>query len=551
MQKIRTIKENNAHHPKALYFVFIAILLVQTASLIFFCFQKQDFHIDEIYSYILSNGSSLPELVFSESIWNNWTDSEQFIDLLSVQPEERFSYGQVYNYNSLDAHPPLFYFLLHTICSFFPNVFSKWLGLGMNIALFILTQFVLFILSKKIFGNTLWAVVPCAILGGTQICFDSFTFIRMYSLLELFTILLLYLHYEMIYRKKQTDFLWCFIVTFLGVFTQYYFAITAFFIAAAFCFFLLSQRSWKSLFLYAFSMLSAVLCVFLVYPAAVSQITGSSTNNVGNAIWGHMLDFSSLFHSCLIMGRLLLIGIGAGLRHCKVLVCFTIIVFLFLSLIFNKKDSSHKEKNSTESMWLLIVGSIIFFLDFLTVTHISNQFIYDRYIYNILPLFALCASLAVKLFVEKFPLNQQLVVIGVIVVWSISCISLVYHNNNNYLFQDTSETNATIIEQCKTKPLIIICSSHYDVHMLAGNYTVLMNCDQMYIEDSYDSEQMVDILSSVNCSNGVVVMIITDKYWTAGLDSEQIMAEYMATFPEFTELQILTKCKFGNVYITK
>lgn len=555
MNQVHTLNspapENSMRHPqKDLSSIFIALLLIQLTTLLFFCFQKQDFHIDEIYSYILSNSSSLPGMAVSESIWNNWTGSRPFTELLTVQPEEQFSYADVYNYNSLDAHPPLFYFLLHTICSFFPNSFSKWFGLGINIVLFILTQLTLFSLSKKIFANSLWAIVPCAFFGGTQICFDSFTFIRMYSLLALLTVLLLSLHYEMLHREKQSDFLCCFVITFLGTFSHYYFAITAFFIAASLCFYLLFQKKWKKLFLYAISMLSAVLCVFLLYPAAVSQITGSSTNNVGNAIWGHMLDFSSLFRSCLTMSKLFLRGIGSGLWNCKKITSFVIVIFVCLSLLL-KKNHYQQTDSSTQSIQLLIVGSIIFFLDFLTVTHISNEFINDRYIYNIIPLFALCVALGTKLLVEKLPANQQVLTLGIVTVWLISSISLAYHKNNTYLYQDVHQTNATVIEHCKTKPLVMVCSSRYDVHMLAGNYTILTNCEQMYITDASGPNQIVDILSSTDCSNGVVFMVITDQYWTNGFDGDKMMSDYIAASPELSKYHFLTYCNFGVVYLAE
>ena len=49
-------------------------------------------------------------------------------------PDDRFDYAQVYENQIIDAsHPPLYYALVHTVCSFFPGVFSKWLAYSINV----------------------------------------------------------------------------------------------------------------------------------------------------------------------------------------------------------------------------------------------------------------------------------------------------------------------------------------------------------------------------------------------------------------------------------
>ena len=57
-----------------------------------------------------------------------WNSPEDFNEYLAVSPDDRFDYAQVYENQIIDAsHPPLYYALVHTVCSFFPGVFSKWL----------------------------------------------------------------------------------------------------------------------------------------------------------------------------------------------------------------------------------------------------------------------------------------------------------------------------------------------------------------------------------------------------------------------------------------
>lgn len=68
------------------------------------------------------------------------------------------------------------------------------------------------------------------------------------------------------------------------------FFLIAFFLAAATCLFLLIRKQWKWLAFYSAAMLLAVLSVFCVFPAGITQITGSETNNVGNEIASNILQ---------------------------------------------------------------------------------------------------------------------------------------------------------------------------------------------------------------------------------------------------------------------
>ena len=99
--------------------------------------------LDEIYSYGLANSSYAPFLSWlhgGEQVANGklpeavFTQSE-FLNYVAPQGSTRFDYASVYYNQTQDVHPPLFYFLLHTVCSLFPGSFTKWTGLGMNFVL--------------------------------------------------------------------------------------------------------------------------------------------------------------------------------------------------------------------------------------------------------------------------------------------------------------------------------------------------------------------------------------------------------------------------------
>ena len=98
------------------------------AAAIYFCIQKSGFHADEYYSYYsteLTKGLNVPE--------NGWMQHDDYYDEFRVLKGEGFRYGLVKQIQSWDVHPPMYYWVLHTVCSMFPGTFTKWTGLGINL----------------------------------------------------------------------------------------------------------------------------------------------------------------------------------------------------------------------------------------------------------------------------------------------------------------------------------------------------------------------------------------------------------------------------------
>ena len=114
------------------YCLMGVILFLQLAVIFYFCNQKEGYHYDEYYSYYSSNktyGLSPTD--------RQWKSTEEIISEFQVQKGEEFRFGLVKEMQSFDVHPPLYYYVLHGVCSLFPGVFTKWTGLGINIFFFL------------------------------------------------------------------------------------------------------------------------------------------------------------------------------------------------------------------------------------------------------------------------------------------------------------------------------------------------------------------------------------------------------------------------------
>ena len=219
--------------------------MLQLLVMAFYGFNKAGFHQDEYYSYFSSNrslGFYYPD--------REWVDKGTILDEFVVKPGEGFNYSLVSQVQSWDVHPPLFYDLLHTVCSITPGVFSKWQGLIVNLIAFVISFVLLNKLARSIGMTRDLRLVLMGIYGFNPMTISCVLFIRMYMWLTVFVMALAYLHINFINlikkyydgsemegfvlakpfdRRFHTSFIRFLIsvaiVNFLGFLTQYYYLV--------------------------------------------------------------------------------------------------------------------------------------------------------------------------------------------------------------------------------------------------------------------------------------------------------------------------------------
>ena len=176
---------------KALKYLII-IILILIGIRVYFGYQKEDFFMDETFSYTLMNMKEGAGMVQTAPELNNtWISGDKIKNMLIVSKDEILRYDTVYYNQTQDVHPPLYYFLLHTASALSFGNFTKWTGIILNIIIFVGICAVLYIIGKKIFKSTIWALVLVAIYGVSTGGVFSTIFIRMYELLIFFVLLYL------------------------------------------------------------------------------------------------------------------------------------------------------------------------------------------------------------------------------------------------------------------------------------------------------------------------------------------------------------------------
>lgn len=259
---------------------FAVIWAVLMAAAFYFCTQKQGFHEDEFYTYYSTartNGFYVED--------GKWMDRETYRKEFVVLPEERFQYGLVKQVQSWDVHPPMYYWVFHTAASLVPGVFSKWIGLSVNLFFHGINLILLAYLSYLVSGrNAKLSCLVIAFFGLSPASMSGVVFIRMYEMLTFFVLLCAVLHVRAVQGLERgsdegnrlpvlTFLLPMAAVTYVGFLTQYYYFIFLFFMGLAFCVFLLwRDRNLFHCLRYGISQGAAFVLAYLTYPACLGQM---------------------------------------------------------------------------------------------------------------------------------------------------------------------------------------------------------------------------------------------------------------------------------------
>lgn len=201
-------------------FAWVILALMIAAELAYtaygFYFRKVGFMSDEVWCYGLANSTEGAFICgdpdstykdFEEDAhlvnMNEPISSEVFSDYIMVAPDERFDYSAVYDNQVHDSHPVLYYALLHTICSFFPDSFSFGYAFALSCLFLVIAQVFLYKLSRLTLGSEGGALLVCVLYGGSLAALSTFIFLRQYSLLTALLIMYAYFNARIFYDKEQ------------------------------------------------------------------------------------------------------------------------------------------------------------------------------------------------------------------------------------------------------------------------------------------------------------------------------------------------------------
>lgn len=459
------------------------IILLSLAISTFYMASKQGYHEDELLTYNLANSSK------QLNVDGGWNTPEDFNEYLSVSENHRFDYAQVYQNQIIDAsHPPFYYALVHTVCSLFPGVFSRWFAYAINVLAITGVLILLFKIGKKVTGNNLYALMAAGAYALSIACITTTIYLRMYSTLTFFVLAFLYMSLVM-YEKKNTvrlaDCLLLGLIVTLGVLTQYYFILFAGLIGLVFLIFKIKEKNIKDLVKYIIAAVVGATVAMCIYPYVISNVLG------GNRGFGSLdlsqIDFITIFTYVIYKLRTYIQILSKDLFLNQIwlfALCSVCAIGFGIYFRFVKKH-----KLNRKSMFI-IIPAIVYFIGISLVSPFNS----DRYVMASLPLISMLFVFAfIKIF-ELFKNEKVRLVMpaGIVLASAVAfCTVTPYYTYGKTNLYDTKTDNCVFVGTA----------------MLEWNKCIdkFMNYDKtMIVQTSQMSKSLIDELDSFATDRGII-----------------------------------------------
>jgi len=133
-------------------------------------------------------------------------------------------------------------------------------------------QILMYCFTSRLFADKIYALLTAAFYGFCTGTISNVLYIRMYTMLTLFTVLFAFLIYMLSYSDNNWIYPAIFIVSVCGFLTQYYFYVYAFFVSAIFCIIQLFKKKISVILKYALTVFSAIATAIWYNPYTLKHI---------------------------------------------------------------------------------------------------------------------------------------------------------------------------------------------------------------------------------------------------------------------------------------
>ena len=524
------------------------IILLQSVNICrIFVNDKKSFYCDEVFSFGLANSFYQP-FIESDSVRSQelhyvdeWFSGEVYRNYITVQDSQRFRYDSVWYNQSQDRHPPLFYAVLHTVCSFFPNTFSKWFGFIPNLIYFAVTQIFLYRLAKNLLKSKYYALLLCSFFGFAPATIQNTMFIRMYCMLVMWTVIFMYLHAKLANFESGNfakDFLPIMIVTALGSLTQYLFLFVAFVTAVCFCLWYLLQKKFGIFLKYSLSMLSGVVLFFAVYPVAFRHLFLEASSPQRRFAEQFVIAVRYVFQNNLAMAEADAVWLSVFIPQILLLllVLSAPLLFLFrkdlkklfpkIKRFFEKVRSFFKTRHSVfSSKNFPVVMSMLFSVAVILVivpyTVSFMDFFAERYLYIISPFVILLVLGALYKLLSKVPAGKIPALI-LTVLLSYNVISRMYMPK---AWKSENPVDMNSMFNQNNVVVILHDKSNYDVLSTAA--CDLFNAGNVFFANCCDIKDDLPKINSLRSDKPTYILILPEYESYENSDYvENILSEY-------------------------
>lgn len=449
----------------------ILLLAVQLGVLCFWGVQKQGVHVDEVYTFELSN---YPDTIYgdAEDAYATWKTGDTFTAVLEPADGRLFDLSVPFWNGETDNHPSTYYILVNIFSSLWKLLgisANKWAGLIPNFACCLVTTFFLVQLLRRLLGNDL-----AALLGGVMWVFSIGTinmgiYLRMYALLVMAAVIFSWLHLRLLSgyadgKAVRQTLVLVQLATIAGILSQYYFLFFAFFFCGLVCVYFFVKKDWTMLGCYMATEIGAVAAAELLFPRMLVRLLFGDRGTEALENMLHGTGYVSQLQTVLeIISRELFGGYGA--------VVLAVSIALLLAAVVKKKG--FRLTDGFALLLLAVAGGYI-----LAVTKIAPYQV-DRYFMCIFPLlilysvYGVCRGLLV-LFRENRA--SAAAAAAVLAVFTVFCTVT---GEVRYVYPDGAD-RAEILEAHKDLPVVALNGDYYNDSVLQWAFE-FRNFDHVFL----------------------------------------------------------------------
>lgn len=398
------------------YILLTLIILLQCIVISGWGRQKEGMHTDEMFTLEGSKqgGRSMRYWDHLEGFFNAEHTREEFAEWITTYPEDLLVNLGIDEVIDALVNRDCYYTLVNLAATLFPGVFTYWIGVGINMFLFVVAQILLYNIGKRL-GGEACALTAVAVYGFSAGAISTVLYIRCYMMIVVLLLATIVLYMEFANMKKSGQRIFGLIGFYILLVVSYQvhqfgvilFAITTVF----FLFYFIMKGDWRSLIWIGGGYgLPAILGWRIVYNSICGLIGGGA---IGQLFWA--VFRGSKLKDFLYREIQLLIISGRHLLADKWMVCLLGSGYLILFFVILKKYKAKEIILIKENLLAVVVFFIAGIYNMILLMGGASAW---RYISPIYPLIILLLTLLWFKAAEKLK-NAQLVMslfIGIFVV---------------------------------------------------------------------------------------------------------------------------------------
>ncbi len=532
--------------------VLLSILVLQMTVILFWAHQRQNYYVDELYSFGYAQSYLIPTKDFKkidlseEWKFEEWIRNQPLKEQLEVTKEESLLCKGPAEILKLLVTRRNYHGLLNIVMSLFsPGEVSMAPGIVMNLVFFMLAQLLLFRIMSEMTGSFSLSAVAVLMYGFSGMAISMAYYIRFYMLVILLVLAATRVH-QIIWRTENL--LRVELFTFLGT-ALFYFALKDSELvliiwgsmAAAFVVGMLLKRQWKKaalyfvtvfLFVFGYVAKKTSLIDILLHPSSYASRGGAAgwtTRNLMAANPERMIQSSVTYFEWL--GDLLF-GSQA------IMLCFFLLLLILAGrrFLYSGKHPAaagkyQKDGRSAGFVWIIAAVCAVYL-----VFSLLTALFAERYLSLLFPFFTILFWKAVHELTRSL-LHRRRVLTGMLLMVCTGILSFnLFHSDRLLYLYHEDVPLIQAVQNAGIQDVILVSAgrhSLYECVNLLPDEAMLypMDLERHEINAGQCPEEMLIWINTATPPDPYVTDLVEDSYEIRKLGSTHTSDVYLARKP--------------------